>query len=346
MSHPFANFHQVWTAQELIDYAFRNAESKGASIPPTIAQFEKVKRKEVKRIENSSTILVDKLKLIIESVPNLEELPEFYRKLSNLLVNNDDLRQHLGHLNSSIPIISRLAKEYMRKIQKSGSSKEAGDNRVQFFGRSASIIRKLNSSLEFIEDCRVKIKQIPLINLNMPSVVVAGYPNVGKSSIVGQISSAQPEVAPYPFTTKQIYIGIHEDQYKSQFFQVIDTPGILDRPMAERNEIEKQAILALNCIASFVLFIVDPTLSSGYEVDHQIRLYHEIKQDFLAGLTTPIRVVINKMDMATPEEIDYVVEQLQIPKEDVILTNAKEGTNTDIVANYLLDYFQSTNYKR
>ena len=127
---PFQKFRQIWTAQELIDFAFRNSESKGASIPPTLHQTDKVKRKESKRIENTSKLLLQKLKAIIESVPNLEELPEFYRKLSNLLVNNDDLRQHLGHINSSIPILAKLEKFYCRKVMTAGTLKECGDVRV------------------------------------------------------------------------------------------------------------------------------------------------------------------------------------------------------------------------
>ncbi len=43
---------------------------------------------------------------------------------------------------------------------------------------------------------------------------------------------------PYAFTTKSLYVG-HMD-YKYLRWQVIDTPGILDRPLEERNTIEMQ----------------------------------------------------------------------------------------------------------
>ena len=46
------------------------------------------------------------------------------------------------------------------------------------------------------------------------------------------------EVQPYAFTTKSLYVG-HTD-YKYLRWQVIDTPGILDRPLEERNTIEMQ----------------------------------------------------------------------------------------------------------
>ncbi len=46
------------------------------------------------------------------------------------------------------------------------------------------------------------------------------------------------DVQPYAFTTKSLFVG-HTD-YKYLRWQVIDTPGILDRPLEERNTIEMQ----------------------------------------------------------------------------------------------------------
>ena len=46
------------------------------------------------------------------------------------------------------------------------------------------------------------------------------------------------EVQPYAFTTKSLFVG-HMD-YRYLRWQVIDTPGILDRSLEERNTIEMQ----------------------------------------------------------------------------------------------------------
>ena len=53
-----------------------------------------------------------------------------------------------------------------------------------------------------------------------------------------EITRADVDVQPYAFTTKSLFIG-HMD-YKYLRWQVIDTPGILDRPLEERNTIEMQ----------------------------------------------------------------------------------------------------------
>ncbi len=116
--------------------------------------------------------------------------------------------------------------------------------------------------------------------------------------------------------------------------------------MKDRNYIEKQAILALNTIATTVLFVFDPTLTSGYDIESQVELYKEIKNQFLESLTIPIKILINKIDMATPEEINQLLEKIDKKKENVMLVSAKDGENTDLVLKFLLDYFKGTNFRR
>ena len=61
------------------------------------------------------------------------------------------------------------------------------------------------------------------------------------------------------------------------FSQVIDTPGILDHPLEERNTIEMLSVTALAHLRSAVLFIVDPSGSCGYTLQQQADLFHSIK---------------------------------------------------------------------
>ncbi|QEE14341.1 NOG1 family protein [Promethearchaeum syntrophicum] len=348
---PFEKFYQIPSAQQLLDYSFSKASSKSASLPKTLPNLEKVKRKEMKRIENSTDILSKKIKGIIKSVPNLDSLPEFYRRLSHLLVNNDDLRKNLGRLNGTVPIIQRLERDYKRKVTYQKTAKQCSATRVEFFGRCSSVIRKQAKTLEFLEKCRIDLMQVPRVDLILPSVVVAGYPNVGKSTLVGKISSAQPQISEYPFTTKQIYLGIYYDQYGSRYFQVIDTPGILDRPMSQRNQIEKQAILALNTIATVIIFVFDPTAASGYDVTSQIKLLEEIQQIFTEDLEIPIKIIINKIDFASQDEINLLLNKLTEMKminneKDVIRTNAKDGENVEDILKYLLKFFKNRDFRR
>jgi nucleolar GTP-binding protein len=74
---------------------------------------------------------------------------------------------------------------------------------------------------------------VPSIEVNTRTLILAGYPNVGKSSFMNKITRADVDVQPYAFTTKSLFVG-HMD-YKYLRWQVIDTPGILDHPLEEMN---------------------------------------------------------------------------------------------------------------
>ena len=56
---------------------------------------------------------------------------------------------------------------------------------------------------------------------------LVGYPNAGKSTLLGDISEAKPKVASYPFTTLQPIIGVVEfDSFRRCI--VADIPGIIE----------------------------------------------------------------------------------------------------------------------
>ena len=101
---------------------------------------------------------------------------------------------------------------------------------------------------------------------------------MGKSLFVGKISSAKPKIASYPFTTKGISVGHFESQ--GMIYQVIDTPGLLDREMEKRNEMEVKAVLALRHLATIIVFVLDPTEYCGYPMDSQVEILNDIKSMF------------------------------------------------------------------
>ncbi|MDO5853812.1 MAG: 50S ribosome-binding GTPase, partial [Thermoplasmata archaeon] len=118
----------------------------------------------------------------------------------------------------------------------------------------------------------------PAVDPSMPTIVVAGFPNVGKSNLVTVLSSAEPEIAPYPFTTKGVIVGHIQDDWRK--FQIIDTPGLLDREFDKRNAIEKQAVLALRYLTDVMLFVLDPSETCGFPMEMQERLLETVKKGF------------------------------------------------------------------
>lgn len=119
------------------------------------------------------------------------------------------------------------------------------------------------TALKHLLHIQQDLRRIPVIDLSLPTVVLLGSPNVGKSSLVRAVSSGTPEVNDYPFTTRGVSIGHIVDASRDIRFQVMDTPGLLDRPEAERNEMEKLTYASLAHLPTAAIFVIDPTGLSG-----------------------------------------------------------------------------------
>ena len=143
------------------------------------------------------------------------------------------------------------------------------------------------------------LRKLPSIDSNEPCIVVAGSPNVGKSALITSLSSGEPEVAAYPFTTKQLHLG--HFMHRRRKYQMVDTPGLLDRPMVERNNIEMQAIAALENVGDVLLFLIDPTSEATTSLEEQMSLLEEV-----SGLMSEraILVVHSKSDLHKSTEIE------------------------------------------
>lgn len=58
--------------------------------------------------------------------------------------------------------------------------------------------------------------------------------------------------------------------YEYLRWQVIDTPGILDQPLEERNTIEMQAVTALAHLRAAILYVMDPSEQCNYSLEDQV----------------------------------------------------------------------------
>lgn len=294
----FEKIHTVPTSEELINKAFKKA-SRTMSGKNIEGMESRLKANESMML-TAANIFSDNLANIVRRFPSFENLPRFYYELTNILVGVEKLKMSLASVNWASGKIHEISRSYVGKIRDSETPEMP---RKEAFGRMASIIKSINKDLLFLNKARNILRKLPEV-LEEPTIVVAGYPNVGKSSFVSKITGASPKIASYPFTTTGVAIG-HCTRNKVRY-QVMDTPGLLDRPMSERNEIELQAITAIRYLDAVVLFLLDPSESCGYEIKDQIHLLKEVKENF----DLPILVVANKADRPEFQELREV--QLKI----------------------------------
>lgn len=162
-----------------------------------------------------------------------------------------------------------------------------------------TLLKKQRPNLEYLEEVRKHLSRLPSIDPTTRTLIVTGYPNVGKSSFMNNVSHADVDVQPYAFTTKSLFVGHFDYDYFR--WQVLDTPGILDHPLEERNTIEMQAITALAHLHASILFFVDISEQCGFTIEQQARLFENIRPLFT---DRPLLVVATKTDAQPWETLD------------------------------------------
>lgn len=328
--NPFINMQTIPEPQELIDKAFRRA---GKAVVKTRTHLRGkphafvVKKIEEQKIRVAHQVLSDNLKKVLKQAPMVELLHPFHRELVDILVGVDQYKKALGSLAWAVKALRTVEMETIKETKRSRTLEEVYSARKAAYGRYSSVIKRIGGEIAFLSSKRGVLRQLPNIRIDIPSVVIAGYPNVGKTSLLSQLTGSRPAIASYPFTTKGIQLGYLVARGRE--YQIIDTPGLLDRPLDKRNHIERQAICALTHIANLVLFMFDPSATCGYPVSSQKTLFSQVRE-LLRSVT--ILPIANKIDLIGEEELEPIKDL------DPILVSARTGEGVSKIREYICIY--------
>ncbi|MEM2535356.1 MAG: GTPase, partial [Candidatus Nezhaarchaeales archaeon] len=326
---PFRKVPKVPSPDQLIDVAFRRASRATVRMPTKRDRLLIAKLKEITKIKTASSLITGRLKNIRGCIPMIEDLHPFYRDMFYLMINSDRFKIAMARISKASKLIEKLAKEYIARVRSSLTPTETLRLRREFYGRVASIIKELDDDLQVLSNIE-KLKRLPSFNFNIPIIIVSGAPNVGKSSFVKCVSTAEPEIADYPFTTKSVSVG-HIISPRGFIAQIVDTPGLLDRPLEERNKIELQAIVALKNLEGGLVFLIDPTEACGYSLEYQLNVLRSVKEMFKER---PIVVALTKIDIATEEQLQRALDKLK--GERVFTCNTLECVGVKEIVDELL----------
>jgi len=295
----FKTITVVPNTKNFIDIVLSGTQRRTPSAIHKGYKISRIRNFYMRKVKFTQQNFHDKLTRILEGFPRLDDIHPFYADLINILYSRDHYKLALGQLNIARQLINKVGKDYIQLLKFGDSLYRCKELKRAALGRMCTVLKKMNASLSYLEKVRQHLSRLPSIDPMMRTLMICGYPNVGKSSFINKISRADVDVQPYAFTTKSLFVG-HTD-YRYVRWQVIDTPGILDHPLEERNTIEMQAVTALAHLQSAVLFFVDISVQCGYSIKQQVSLYHSIKPLFQ---NKPTLIVLNKIDQVKLEDLD------------------------------------------
>ncbi|CEH15571.1 gtp binding protein 4 [Ceraceosorus bombacis] len=294
-----ASMAPVPSATQFLDIVLSKTQRRTPTVVHPGWKITRIRSFYMRKVMFTRDAFVEKLDAILTDFPILDNLHPFTSSLMNVLYDKNHYKLALGQLNTARHLIDQVAKDYTRLIKFGDSLYRTKQLKRAAMGRMATIMRRQKDPLAYLEQVRQHISRLPAIDPSTRTLLICGYPNVGKSSFINKVTRADVDVQPYAFTTKSLFVG-HMD-YKYLRWQVIDTPGILDHPLEEMNTIEMQSITALAHLRSAVLYFMDLSEQCGYTVEAQVALYHSIKPLFA---NKPTMLVINKIDVVKLESLE------------------------------------------
>ena len=299
VAYNFKNIRTVPPGKEIIDIILSKTQRQTPTVVHAGYSIQRIRAFYMRKVKFTSETITERLDRILEDFPRLDDVHPFYADLCNVLYDRDHYKLALGQINIAKHLVNNVARDYVRMLKYGDSLYRCKQLKRAALGRMCTILKKQAPSLSYLEEVRKHLSRLPSIDPNSRTLLITGFPNVGKSSFMNQVTHADVDVQPYAFTTKSLFVG-HMD-YKYLRWQVIDSPGVLDKPLEERNTIEMQAITALAHLQCCVLYFFDVSEQCGWSLDQQANLFLSLRPLFS---NKPLVVVANKVDIVPWDEMD------------------------------------------
>lgn len=169
------------------------------------------------------------------------------------------------------------------------------------------------------------------------TVILLGFPSVGKSTLLNRLTNAASRVGAYDFTTLTVIPGVMP--YRHAKIQILDVPGVVAGAASGRGRGKEVLSVIRSC--DLVLMLLDINHLESYEVlrrevyDTGIRMNEEkpdvrIKRKPRGGIQVGKTVRLPELD---DETIKSILKELSIANADVLI-------RTPINADQLIDVIE------
>lgn len=161
-------------------------------------------------------------------------------------------------------------------------------------------------------------------------VALIGRPNVGKSTLLNKMLGQKVAIiSDKPQTTRTSILGIKTTEKGQIIF--VDNPGI-HRPLHKLNKRMMNFVYSSLETSDLLCLLIDATLKFGHGDQFVI--------DTLRNISTPIFLLINKVDIVKKPKILLIIDKYKDLMEfkEIIPISALTGSNLDVLEEKIYDY--------
>ncbi len=216
--------------------------------------------------------VADRLTHIYSTLPDYSKMEDYYLLMSKNIVPEQTMERCKNHYHATIHLVNSISERYKRFIKREKVYKNKLQLKKEYLGRIKSMLKKLDGTNEKLMEYGKYFRAIPNPQ-KLFTIVLVGVPNTGKTTLLAEITTADPEINSYSFTTKTLNFGYFKK--REEIIQVVDTPGLIHEEFKDMNFIEKQAVVALKTIADVIIFLYNQHQS----YDEQKKILDKIMEE-------------------------------------------------------------------
>ncbi|KXB00644.1 GTP-binding protein [candidate division MSBL1 archaeon SCGC-AAA259O05] len=165
------------------------------------------------------------------------------------------------------------------------------------------------------------------------TIILVGFPSVGKSTLLNSLTGAESEVANYDFTTLEVIPGALK--YKGANFQILDVPGIISGASEGRGR--GREVISVFRSADLLILMVDP-----FEIEQYKKIKKELYESGVRLNSEPPDVNIRRRDsggleISSPLNLTMSKDEIGAILKESGVINVEVVIREDVTAERLID---------
>ncbi|CAH8359930.1 unnamed protein product [Eruca vesicaria subsp. sativa] len=280
MQSDFKHINVVPIGNEFFDH-----HTTLSRVPSSGFKLNRLRKLYTRQVTNKHLTFSKKLSTILNDFQH--DIHPLYTSLLRFVFDKKRYTFSLGQVKTARHMITNIANDYVNLLKFGGSVKECKSLKKSAVSGMFSVVNEITPSLAYLEQLRQHLVKLPLVEPEVPTIMVSGYPHVDKIRVVDFVKRS---------------VGFEGLNMRCQ---VID--GVLDKPVFGECNVVVDA-LGSHLRDVIVLFCLDVSGSCGYSVADQVVFMQSVKGVFV---DRPLLIVCDESDLIEVNEEDWrLIEEM------------------------------------